>query len=869
MDGIKIDVIGNVAKVIKKPSRITSGTVGLPIEYTFDEQWDGLTKVAVFRGGAIEKSVDLVADLVVPWEVLLVPGVWLSVGVYGANEDGSVAIPTIWANVLPISVGVDPEGDPSIDPTLPIWADVLKRIADVYTELAKYDTTYAVLYIEQALSEAQKAQTRKNIGTAGISNAENGSEVFNTYDGEGSNVAISPYSHAEGGGNVAGTMAFIIEACVVGGTDTETGTTEATFTLDAVDELVVGDEISIKCGSSYPKLGVITEIVDNTIKIVSTERAYLEELATKDYPHIETKHLYIIGKPRVGSVSFEAYQHAEGSANTALLWGAHAEGYGNLAADRYAHAEGRETVAYYAAHAEGRATLAQGFHSHSEGFRTQALGESSHAENGYTTASGFYSHAEGESTIASGDNSHAEGNKSKSVGKNSHAEGYGGLSEGENSHSEGQATQAIGKNSHAEGQATQARGKNSHAEGESTTAYSNFSHAEGNGTTASGEASHAEGISTKATASWSHAEGGNTKATGIYAHSEGEGTAADGPRSHAEGCNTQATAFAAHAEGHDTIASGDESHAEGNATKASGKNAHAEGYGTLTEGENAHAEGASTSASGKNTHAEGYNSVAEGYTSHAEGFGTLAKGNFSHAGGDHTIASAKSQTAIGQYNATNDEALFIVGNGSSEDARSNAFAVNKDGSACVGVTGETDNSIVNLGYVKKNIPWILDETTQCFYRTVDGEKEWMNPPMTVLYDGVSFNEDGSVVGEYRTSERYCGQPVYTCIIDTGAGVSGSSAEKTTNVRFESNPKVVRFSGFAVNPTTTEGRAIPYVERITSDARTYWAVNIARTDENNMVIVERSHLGRSEWNVYFQMWYTKALPTWAIATTVTE
>lgn len=128
MDGIKIDVIGNVAKVIKKPSRITSGTVGLPIEYTFDEQWDGLTKVAVFRGGEIEKTVGLVADLSVPLEVLLVPGVWLSVGVYGENEDGSVAIPTIWANVLPISVGVDPEGDPSTKPTPSIWQEINNKI---------------------------------------------------------------------------------------------------------------------------------------------------------------------------------------------------------------------------------------------------------------------------------------------------------------------------------------------------------------------------------------------------------------------------------------------------------------------------------------------------------------------------------------------------------------------------------------------------------------------------------------------------------------------------------------------------------------------------------------------------------------------
>lgn len=164
MNGIKIDIIGNIAKVIEKPARITSGTVGLPIEFAFDEQWDGLGKVIVFVGGAVIKTVPFADDMVVPWEVLLAPGAWLSVGVYGANEDGSVAIPTIFANVLPISVGADPEGDPTTEPTLPIWADVINRIEDVYVELSKYDTTHAVLFIKQNLTEEQKTQARSNIG---------------------------------------------------------------------------------------------------------------------------------------------------------------------------------------------------------------------------------------------------------------------------------------------------------------------------------------------------------------------------------------------------------------------------------------------------------------------------------------------------------------------------------------------------------------------------------------------------------------------------------------------------------------------------------------------------------------------------------
>ena len=57
MDGIKIDVTGNIARVIERPAKITSGTVGLPVEFVFDSPWDSLTKMAVFRAGNITKDV--------------------------------------------------------------------------------------------------------------------------------------------------------------------------------------------------------------------------------------------------------------------------------------------------------------------------------------------------------------------------------------------------------------------------------------------------------------------------------------------------------------------------------------------------------------------------------------------------------------------------------------------------------------------------------------------------------------------------------------------------------------------------------------------------------------------------------------------
>lgn len=56
----------------------------------------------------------------------------------------------------------------------------------------------------------------------------------------------------------------------------------------------------------------------------------------------------------------------------------------------------------------------------------------------------------------------------------------------------------------------------------------------------------------------------------------------------------------------------------------------------------------------------------------------------------------------------------------------------------------------------------------CFYRTVDGVTEWLNPPMEV---GV----------EYRTTERYEGSPVYTKLIAYSMNASGGSSGATVAI----------------------------------------------------------------------------------------
>lgn len=135
-------------------------------------------------------------------------------------------------------------------------------------------------------------------------------------------------------------------------------------------------------------------------------------------------------------------------------------------------------------------------------------------------------------------------------------------------------------------------------------------------------------------------------------------------------------------------ASGKQSHAEGAGTTASGIQAHAEGGGTTASGMQSHAEGAATTASGDHSHAEGYSTSASGMYSHAEGDSTEASGRYSHASNYQTKASRKSQTVIGEFNVEDTtgadgtargDYAFIVGNGTADDSRSNAFAIKWDG----------------------------------------------------------------------------------------------------------------------------------------------------------------------------------------------
>lgn len=323
-------------------------------------------------------------------------------------------------------------------------------------------------------------------------------------------------------------------------------------------------------------------------------------------------------------------------------------------------------------------------------------------------------------------------------------------------HAEGSLVTASGAYSHAEGYRTEATGLGAHSEGQDTHATGNNAHAEGSGTTSSGTASHTEGVNTQATTWGAHAEGGGTEATEEYTHSEGYITHATGKYAHAEGNGTTASGTAAHSEGNNTEASGTGSHAEGIGTHATGYGSHAEGTGTTASAEYAHAEGVNAQATGNYSHAEGHGTSATHIRSHAEGHNTVAKADAAHAGGKGTIAAGTAQTAIGRYNEENTSALLVVGYGDGPEAdhRKNAFTVNDDGSATVAKVGESDNSVVTVGYVKNNTAKVdLDTSLTTQGKAADAKAvgDALNKTVGKKYINESGEAKGEIFNDYANN----------------------------------------------------------------------------------------------------------------------
>jgi hypothetical protein len=183
-----------------------------------------------------------------------------------------------------------------------------------------------------------------------------------------------------------------------------------------------------------------------------------------------------------------------------------------------------------------------------------------------------------------------------------------------------------------------------------------------------GENSFAAGFNTLASGNTSVAMGGNAAATGSNAIALGQEVKASGS-------NSLAFGFA-------TLASGDQSTTMGIFSQATGVVSAAFGYSNLSSGL------ASTTF--------GSNNISSGNTSASLGYQNIASGSLSFAAGRFLKAKHYSGTVLGLFNdSTNSpnpdnihagNRIFQIGNGTADNARSNAITVLQNGNIGIGET---------------------------------------------------------------------------------------------------------------------------------------------------------------------------------------
>lgn len=409
------------------------------------------------------------------------------------------------------------------------------------------------------------------------------------------------------------------------------------------------------------------------------------------------------------------------------------------------------------------------------------IGQYSFATGFDAKASGFISAALGSDVIASGDNSMALGYQTIASGSRSTSMGSGSVADGNHSTAMGTVTRASGNSSASMGNITTARAFSSLSIGRFNDSIASSSIDQwidtdplfiiGNGL-GNGTRNNAfivlknakTGINTSSPLAMLHVKdssvlftgastlpvtpgnppvsgagtrmmwypdkaafraGGATDkewdkdSTGNYSFAAGVDTKAKGTYSIALGRNTSATGNSSIAMGEFTNASGFSSIAIGSFTNA------IDGFSTAI--------GFQTTASGDGSTAMGASTISSGVSSTTMGTFTKASGNYSTAMSFSTNARAFGSLSIGSYNdsiATSSttawvatDPVFIIGNGTADNARSNAITILKN--AKTGINTETPAAGLHI----KAIDNTFDQHIRL--ESTTGPSSYAN----ILYDG--------------------------------------------------------------------------------------------------------------------------------------
>ncbi len=183
--------------VILERVPLSADTVGLDCSFEFSDEWNGLTKTAVFEGSGVTKDVILLESTVdVPPEVLAEAGGELRIGVYGMDGDGNIVIPTMYVTAGAILESADPDKDPSTDGSLEVWAQTLNIALDARKKAVAAEAA-AIGEKESAEAYAKSSEDSAKASELSKSEAEDAEANAKNYSDAASEAADDALRHAE------------------------------------------------------------------------------------------------------------------------------------------------------------------------------------------------------------------------------------------------------------------------------------------------------------------------------------------------------------------------------------------------------------------------------------------------------------------------------------------------------------------------------------------------------------------------------------------------------------------------------------------------------------------------------------------------
>ena len=598
------------------------------------------------------------------------------------------------------------------DKVIPAWQnDVTQLNEDNLNALSEGITNLRTVLMNFGDGSKLALEHIVNNGAGWKSNYSTTSEVFNDYK---NNLALSDYSHSEGGSTTSGGVGYqvrVIDQCkghiwltkkhsILEVTDKNSEYTEDVSEEDFLCSYVVDENPSnnqfycIVAGGNYSKLlqGKIIAVNGNRITYDLKTANVIPTFEDTEYnKRIIKAVLYVPGNrtPSGDTVSTGQYSHAEGYQTHSIGVSSHTEG-------DHTHAFGPQS------HAEGQYTFAVGVGSHSEGGGTWSLGRFSHAEGQYTVAVNNQ-HVQGKYNEIDEDNlySHIIGNgSSESNRKNIHTVTWGGEGWYLGSVLSDADIVAYNKDTKKRTSLSQLR----------LELIDEISNRDSGDKTLLGEVTDtSDDITIYGIKAYTTESLNNLKASYIYTSAGDQlSTLHDiitwvGLTGEYKSFNdilseklmpkldSQLAVGTKFTEGDSdgtgevfndyerNIASGKFSHAEGTDTLTTGIGSHAEGFGTASYAKGSHAEGEMSKSTARCSHSEGYNTYSDSLASHSEGLLTVARSDGQHVQGRANILDTSNRYA------------HIIGNGIvkydentdsySIESNSNAHTVDWDGNA--------------------------------------------------------------------------------------------------------------------------------------------------------------------------------------------